>query len=196
MRNKRWIMVPVLLPAVFLLACSFGRVSQGRVIAYDKANGLVTVVQEANDSQPGRAKYLLPPVTVKIPANRQEMGPAPESGNLLSFDSRNRKLVVFEPASRTFRAISYTPVNEQGSVFADDPRVAKVKFPIIHRQDKTITLYSARERKLVTFTVADEYLALPDDTWKAGDEVRYYYKEPGQALRLMNVTKTDVRKGG
>ncbi|MFB3826910.1 MAG: DUF4881 domain-containing protein [Bryobacteraceae bacterium] len=32
-------------------------------------------------------------------------------------------------------------------------------------------------------------------SWKFGDEVRYYYKDPGQALRLMNVTKTDLTKG-
>ncbi len=196
MSDKRWITVLVLLPVVFLLACSFGRVSQGRVVAYDQANGTATIIQEASEAQSGQAKYVLPPVTVKIPANPQEMGPAPAGGNLLSFNSRARQLIVFEPASRTLRTISYTPVSVQTSVFADDPRVAKVKFTIIHRQDKTITLYSAHERTLVTFTVADEFLALPDETWKAGDEVRYYYKEPGQALRFMNVTKTDVRKGG
>ncbi len=196
MSDKRWITVLVLLPVTFLAACSFGRVSQGRVVAYDQASGTATVIQEANEAQSGQARYVLPPVTVKIPANPQEMGPAPATGNLLSFNSQARQLIVFEPASRSFRTISYTPVSEQTSVFADDPRVAKVKFPIIHRQDKTITLYSAHERMLVTFTVADEFLALPDETWKAGDEVRYYYKEPGQALRFMNVTKTDVRKGG
>jgi hypothetical protein len=37
---------------------------------------------------------------------------------------------------------------------------------------------------------------MPDDTWKIGDEVRYYYKDPAQALRLMNVTRTDLNKGG
>lgn len=196
MSDKRWIMVPALLPVVFLLACNFGQVSQGRVVAYDKAKGVVTVIQEAKEAQAGSAKYVLPPVAVKIPGNPQEMGPAPESGNLLLFDSQNKLLVVFDPSSQTLKTIPYTPVNEQTSVFGDDARVAKVKFPIVRRQDKTITLYSARERKLVTFTVADEYLALPDDTWRAGDEVRYYYKQPGQALRLMNVTRTDVRKGG
>jgi len=31
-------------------------------------------------------------------------------------------------------------------------------------------------------------------TWRTGDVVRYYYKTPGQALRLMNVTATDLSK--
>jgi hypothetical protein len=35
---------------------------------------------------------------------------------------------------------------------------------------------------------------MPAGTWQAGDVVRYYYKEPGRALRLMNVTRTDLSK--
>ncbi len=46
-----------------------------------------------------------------------------------------------------------------------------------------------------TFEVQESYRALPAGTWKFGDEIRYYYKDPGQALRLMNVTKTDLTKG-
>jgi hypothetical protein len=40
--------------------------------------------------------------------------------------------------------------------------------------------------------VDERYLSLPPDTWKSGDMVRYYYKEEGQALRLMNVSKTKL----
>ena len=37
---------------------------------------------------------------------------------------------------------------------------------------------------------------MPADTWQGGDVVRDYYKNPAQALRLMNVTKTDLSKSG
>jgi hypothetical protein len=37
-------------------------------------------------------------------------------------------------------------------------------------------------------------LAMPAGTWRAGDVVRYYYKDPARALRLMNVTATDLAK--
>ena len=37
---------------------------------------------------------------------------------------------------------------------------------------------------------------MPAETWRCGDVVRYYYKEPGKALRMMNVTKTDLSKAG
>ena len=68
--------------------------------------------------------------------------------------------------------------------------------PPVDRAKKTVTVYSAEQHLLVTFAASDDLLALPDDTWRAGDVVRYYYKEPGQALRFMNVTKTDLSKSG
>jgi hypothetical protein len=176
------------------LACNFGRVGQGRAVAYDKQQGVVTVVQQAPATQAAKSPYVLPAVKIKIPGNPDEMGPAPATGKLLLLETQARQVVVFDPASDSLKTITFNPVKEETGVFADDPRVAKA--PVIDREKKTITLYSAPERKLVTFTVADEYLGLPDDTWKAGDEVRYYYKQPGQALRMMNVTRTDVRKGG
>jgi hypothetical protein len=73
--------------------------------------------------------------------------------------------------------------------------VASVRLPKVDRAANTITLYAPRQGRLLTVSVAPEYLALPDNTWAWGDEVRYYYKDPGQALRLMNVTRTDVTKG-
>ena len=60
------------------------------------------------------------------------------------------------------------------------------------RASGTVTLYAPRSRELVTIKVAEEHLSLPADTWRAGDEIRYYFKDPGQALRMMNVSKTRV----
>jgi hypothetical protein len=128
--------------------------------------------------------------------NPDETGPAPEAGKLLSFDTKKRTVVFFDPASATIKTVSYQPVDEQNDVSRDDPRVTKTKFPAVDRQKKTVTIYSRRKKLLLTFSVPDEYLALPDDTWKSGDEIRYYYKQPGQALRLMNVSKTDLSKAG
>ena len=182
-------------PVLITLGCSnFGKVEQGRVIAFDKQNGLVTVILDSSGDADKPSYDKLPPVTVKTPENPNEMGPAPEAGKRLLFDTQNRKLVVFDSVSGTIKTITYTPLSELAKVAADDKRVKGGKFPIIDRETKTITLYSSRDKKLVTFTVADEYFSLPEDTWKAGDDVRYYFKQPGQALRLMNVTRTNVMK--
>lgn len=183
-------------PVLFTLGCSnYGKVDQGRVIAFDKQKGLVTVIR---DSAPGAstAKYdLLPPTTVKIPSDPDEMGPAPAAGKRLLFDTNNKKLVVYDTLAGSIKTVTYTPLMEVSNVGKDDARVKGIQFPIVDRQNKAITIYSSRDKKLVKFTLADEYFALPDDTWQAGDDVRYYYKQPGQALRMMNVSRTDVMKG-
>jgi len=173
-----------------------GKVEQGRAVAFDKQNGVVTLILDSAPKSDQPKYDVLPPVAVKLPVDPNEIGPAPEAGRLLSFDTKKRTVVFFDPASATIKTVSYQPVDEQNAVSRDDPRVAKMKFPAVDRQKKTVTIYSRRKKLLLTFAVPDEYLALPDDTWKSGDEVRYYYKQPGQALRLMNVSKTDLSKAG
>jgi hypothetical protein len=181
-------------PLLFTLGCTgIGKVEQGRVIAFDQQKGLVTVIRDSGTNKP---QYdLLPPFTVKTPSNPDEMGPAPAAGKRLLFDTNSKKIVFFDVISGTIKTVTYTPLMEASNVAKDDPRVKDIKFPAIDRQNKTITIYSSRDKKLVKFTLAGEYFALPDDTWQAGDDVRYYFKQPGQSLRMMNVTKTDVMKG-
>ena len=74
--------------------------------------------------------------------------------------------------------------------------VAGKKFPIIDMEKQTVTEYSRRLQALVTFKVPADKLSLPPETWEAGDEVRLYYKENAkhQALRFMNITKTNIFK--
>jgi hypothetical protein len=89
--------------------------------------------------------------------------------------------------------------NKEG-IEKDNPLVfdkaanAAKKFPVVDREKKTITIYSGRQKTLTVISVPDEYFALPDKTWDAGDEVRVYYKEEGKALRFMNISKTDIFK--
>jgi hypothetical protein len=74
--------------------------------------------------------------------------------------------------------------------------VTKAPVPLVDRARKTVTVYSREQKVQVTFAAGEDLLAMPDDTWRSGDVVRYYYKTPGQALRFMNVTRTDLSKSG
>jgi hypothetical protein len=195
-RRRVWTLLLACAPALFTLGCSdLGKVDQGRVIAFDKEKGLVTVIRDSAPTTNKPQYDRLPPFTIKVPANPNEMGPAPAAGKRLLFDTDNKQLVVFDAIAGSIKTITYTPLLEAPNVAKDDPRVKGIQFPIVDRQNKAITIYSSRDKKLVKFTLADEYFALPDDTWQAGDDVRYYFKQPGQALRMMNVSKTDVMKG-
>jgi hypothetical protein len=146
-----------------------GKVEQGRVIAYDAQTRKVTLIREGPD---GTA--VLPPVTIDAPTDPDEMGAPPAAGALMRVDSKKRSIVIYDRATQAFRTIQYTPLED--------------------RAMKSITIYGAKHRPVITFAATDELLALPADTWRAGDVVRYYYKEPTQALRLMNVTQTDLSK--
>jgi len=179
--------IPLMVALVVLAGCRFGRVNQGRVIEYQRSQGLITLISDSNP---------LPPITIRTPEDPNEMGPEPEAGKLLLLDSANRRVMIFDSATQRLRTIPYTLVSERGDVRSTDPSVSRTRFPVVDRASRAITVYSPRDRKLVTFSVAEEYFALPDDTWKAGDEIRYYYKDPGRALRLMNVSKTDLNTGG
>jgi Domain of unknown function (DUF4881) len=195
--RKSLVTLATLAALVFAAGCANpGKVEQGRAIAFDKQKGVVTLILDSAPKSDQPKYDVLPPVPVTLPLNPDETGPAPEAGKLLSFDTKKRTVVFFDPASGTLKTVSYQPVDEQNGVSRDDPRVANKKLPAVDRQKKTVTIYSRRKKLLLTFGVPDEYLALPDDTWKSGDEIRYYYKQPGQALRLMNVSKTDLTKAG
>ena len=173
-----------------------GNVEQGRAIGFDKQKGIVTLILDSAPKSDQPKYDVLPPVVVKLPVDPSETGPAPEAGKLLALDTKNRIVVFFDATSATLKTVSYQLVNEQDDVSRNDPRLANRTFPLVDRQNKTVTIYSRRKRILLTFALPEEYLALPDDTWKSGDEIRYYYKQPGQALRLMNVSKTDLTKAG
>jgi len=184
------------LPACILLlhGCGqMGKVNQGRVISYDGENGIVTLITDSNPKNPADPRYdVLPPLTVKIPPDSKQMGAPPEPGKLMRLDSGNHRVHIYDETSGSLKSIAYRLVEKSSNVFPDDARVKGGKFPVIDAASNTITVYLPQRGELIVFSVPPEYASLPRETWKTGDEVRYYYKEPGQALRMMNVTKTDL----
>ncbi len=184
--------IPFVLAAL-VAGCSLGTVQQGLVIGYDAAKGEITVIHDSNAQDPQDPHYdALPPVTVRLPTDPDQMGPEPEAGKLISIDAGSGKAIVYNAASGQIETITFEVAETVSNVYPDDARVADANLPTVDGARGLITAYSPRTRQIVTFTPAPELLSLPPDTWKAGDEVRYYFKDPSQALRMMNVTKTKV----
>lgn len=185
----------VVLAGAFLTGCGeLGKVDQGRVIAFDKAKGEVTLIQDKK-ADIGKPDYnVLPPHKYLVPTDPNEMGAEPKAGLRMKLDAEKKQITIFDPASQNFKILDYTLVEQKEKVAKDDPLVKDKKFPLVDKEKKTITVYSGRQKMLTTFTLPEEYLSLPASTWDAGDEVRIYYKEEGKALRFMNITKTDIFK--
>ena len=201
MKKSYWIIALTLMPIMVTLGCGeLGKVDQGRVIQFDKTKGTATLIRDKN-ADPQNPEYsYLPPITYTLPADPQEMGPDPKAGLRLKLDIPKKQIVIFDTATQNFKTLQYTLVDQKENITKEDPLVfdkdkdKPKKFPVIDREKKTITLYSKRQHTLITFSLPDEYLALPEYTWDSGDEVRIYYKEEGKARRFMNVTKTDIFK--
>ena len=200
-RKILWPMMTAILLPVFLFGCTeFGTVDQGRAIEFDKEKGLITIIRDVKHDAKNPDYSSLPPVTYQKPVNPQEMGADPKIGYRMKLDTKKKQIVIFDKAAQNFKTIDYIPVDEQENIDRKHPLVydnatekAK-KFPVVDKDKKQITIYSARQKLLVTISVPAEYFALPDYTWDSGDEVRIYFKEAGKALRFMNISKTDIFK--
>ena len=182
------------LPLALVLGCGeMGKVDQGRVIAFDKNKETVTFIVDVKHDT-ANPDYSGAPITLALPKDPAERGEDPKFGNRMKLDTKAREIVIFDDATKGFKKIAYTLIDEKDGVAKDNPLVAGKKFPAVDKTKKTVTIYSGRQKILVTFSFPEEYLALPDTTWEAGDEVRIYFKEPGKALRFMNITRTDIFK--
>ena len=191
-----WALVASLAATLVLggLGCGeLGKVDQGRVIAFDNAKATVTFINDVKHD-PANPDYSGAPMTFSLPTDPADRGEDPKAGKRMKLDAKTREIVIYDTGTQSMKKITYTLIDQKQGVAKDDPLVKGKKFPLVEKDKKAITIYSGRQKLLTTFSLPEEYFALPDDTWEAGDEVRVYYKEVGKCLRFMNITRTDIFK--
>lgn len=175
-----------------------GKVDQGRVIDFDKTKGTVTLIRDASPDPKNPNYSILPPFTYTIPVDPEEMGPEPKAGYRMKLDTKKKEITIFDPLSQDFKTIQFVLIDQKENVAKNDPlvfdkaRKEPKKFPVIDGGKRTISIYSARQKLLITFSLSEKYFVLPVKTWEAGDEIRIYSRETGKAKRLMNISKTDI----
>ena len=195
--------------ALLALAClalagcgDFGKIEQGRVVAFDKDKKTVTFLP--NSALSGTPKYAAPPLVFAIPEDPAEMGRDPKGGMLRTNINIEKKLIsMYNPQAKAIEDLSFELVENHTGVnvrrqhplvydaAARKPRV----FPQVDAAKKTVTAYSARQQMLTVMKFSDaDFAKYNGDQWGAGDEIRIYYKQPGKALRLMNITQTDITR--
>lgn len=193
-KKLSWLILIAVLPLVLVWGCGEqGKVDQGRVIAFDKAKETVTFINDVKHDA-ANPDYSGAPVTFALPKDPAERGEDPKPGLRMKLDTKTREIVIYDPASKALKKIKFTLIDQKENVGKTSPLVVDKKFPLVDQEKKAITVYSGRQKLLVTFSVPEEYLTWPANTWEAGDEVRIYYKEPGKAARFMNITRTDIFK--
>jgi hypothetical protein len=195
-KYRLWLIaLPIVLIAPLLFGCGdLGQVDQGRVVAYDKVKKTVTIIQDKK-AEPGKPDYnTLPPHVYAMPSDPAEIGSEPKPGKRMNLDTKTNTITIFDATANDFKKIPLTVLDEKKDIGKDNPLVKDQKFPLVDKDKKKITVYSGRQKLLLTFTVPEEFFALPEDSWDAGDEVRIYFHKPGVAQRFMNISKTDIFK--
>ncbi|MDO5536259.1 MAG: DUF4881 domain-containing protein [Desulfovibrionaceae bacterium] len=176
-----------------LAACDFGQVEQGRCVAYNPDQKTFTLVLDVKHDVVNPS-YTGGVMTYTMPEDPAEIGPEPVPGGRVMIDQEKNQVILFVNGKLETVNVEFT--NVQKDVLPNNPLVKGAKYPVINKEEGTVTEYSRRLREIVTFKVPAEYLDLPASTWEAGDECRIYYKENAkhQALRFMNVSKTNIFK--
>ena len=205
-------MVRKILPMLLVLiglsltACGeYGKVEQGRTVGFDNSTDPPTawIIQDSGIEDRNPQYTVLPAHPFQLPVDAGEMGAIPFVGKRVKLDLVKKEIVMYNETEKKFDHLPFELLenHEKVSVRRQHPLVYDAttgkarKFPVINEADNTLTIYSLRQEVLSTIKLSPEdFGKYKGDDWDAGDEVRIYFKEPGKALRFMNVTKTDFTK--
>jgi len=190
------------LAGLTLAGCGeYGNVEQGRTVAFDAAKNEVTIIKDAGIDDQHPQYSVLPPHKFLLPTDPAEVGPLPSPGLRVKIDIEGKKLIMLDRATETFEEIAFELVANHEKVSLDrkhplvfDAATNKARpFPKVDKEANTVTIYSRRQSTLTTIKVPAEVLAKYSEAdLDAGDEVRIYYRDPGKALRFMNISKTNI----
>ena len=201
----RKILFPLLVLAALALAgCGdYGQVEQGRTVAFDKAASTVTIIKDAGIDAKNPQYTVLPAHTFKLPDDPAERGADPVAGLRINLDVKTNAITMYNPKTQQFEKLSFTMLQKEENVsvrrqhpLVYDATTKKARpFPVVDAEKKTVTIYSGRQELYTVIKLSDEDFAkYGEKDWNAGHDVRIYYKEPGKALRYMNVSTTDITR--
>ncbi|MCD7984271.1 MAG: DUF4881 domain-containing protein [Desulfovibrio sp.] len=194
MKIRSLLLTLVLALSFALAACDFdGGVEQGRCVAFDPTAKTLTIVVDVTHDQ-FNPHYSGGVHTYKLPPEARDMGPVPTVGGRLMVDLEKSSLLLYDPASKSVKELSVQFTDVEKNIGAKHPKVAGKTFPIVDKEKESVTIYSSRLEALITFKVPAPALDLPPYTWTAGDEMRIAFRnsDKGQAIRIMNVSKTNI----
>lgn len=194
MKIRSLLLILVLGLTTFLAACNFeGGVEQGRCVAFNPEAKTITIVVDVTHDQ-FNPHYSGGTHTYKLPAAPGEMGPAPVVGGRLMIDMAKNTVLIYDVNAKAVREIPVQFVDVEKNIQPKHPKVAGKTFPVVDKEQQTVTVYSSRLSALITFKVPASEIDLPVYAWTAGNEMRIAFRtsDKDQAIRIMNVSKTNI----
>lgn len=190
------LMLAMAFSVALLTGCNFdGGVEQGRCVAFDATAKTLTIVVDVTHDQ-FNPHYSGGTHTFKLPAESKDMGPNPSVGGRLMIDLVKNTVLIYDQKTNSVRELAVQFTDVEKNVNSDHPKVKGKTFPVIDKEQQTVTEYSGRQKSLITFKIPAEAQDYPAYVWTAGDEMRIAYRnaDKGQAIRIMNVSKTNIFK--
>ena len=190
------LMLAMAFSVALLTGCNFdGGVEQGRCVAFDPAANTLTIVVDVTHDQ-FNPHYSGGTHTFKLPVESKDMGPTPSVGGRLMIDLVKNTVLIYDQKTNSVRELAVQFTDVEKNVGSDHPKVKGKTFPIIDKDQQTVTVYSGRQKSLITFKIPAEAQDYPAYVWTAGDEMRIAYRnaDKAQAMRIMNVSKTNIFK--
>ncbi len=194
MKIRSLLLILVLGLTTFLAACNFeGGVEQGRCVAFNPEAKTITIVVDVTHDQ-FNPHYSGGAHTYKLPAAPGEMGPTPVVGGRLMIDLAKNTVLIYDNNANAVREIPVQFVDVEKNIQPKHPKVAGKTFPVVDKEQQTVTVYSSRLSALITFKVPASEIDLPVYAWTAGNEMRVAFRtsDKDQAIRIMNVSKTNI----
>jgi hypothetical protein len=195
----------LVLTGFMLASCKdYGKVEQGRTVAFDADKSVVTIIVDNNIDPKKQPNYMtLPTHDYALPTDKMDRGADPTPGLRINLDVDGKTITMYNPATKDFEKLSIEVVKDDKNIELQrrhplvwDASTRKaIKFPQVNAENKTIVIYSQRQSRVTTIKLSDaDFAKYKTDDWAAGDEVRIYYREQGKSLRFMNITKTDISR--
>lgn len=203
---RRILPMLLVLIGLSLAACGeYGKVEQGRTIAFDTTTTPPTVwiIQDSGIEDRNPHYTVLPAHSFQLPADPAETGALPFVGKRVRLDFEKKDIVMYNKETKQFDHLPFELLEKHDNVsvrrqhpLVYDTNTGKARhFPVVNDAESTVTIYSGRQQTLSTIKLnPEDFAKYSGDDWDAGDEVRIYYKEAGKALRFMNLSKTDFSK--
>jgi len=200
----RKLLLPLLALAGLMIAgCgNYGKVEQGRAVAFNKEKATVTIIADSNITPKKPVYNVLPAHDYILPTDPAERGAEPSTGLRLRLDVEKKIISMYNPQTKAIEQLPFEVIADQQNVDLrrrhplvwDAPARKAIKFPKVDKAKQTIEIYAQAQSRLTTIKLSEaDFAKYKENDWDGGDEVRIYYKEPGKALRFMNITKTNIR---
>ena len=112
--------------ALTLAGCDkdkYGKVEQGRVIAFDKDKKEVTVIHDSAMDPRNPVYDVLPPAVFKLPVDPKETGAVPKAGQRLKLDTEKKEIEIYDFTTQKLAFVPITIVDLQQPVDKEHPLV-------------------------------------------------------------------------